>query len=64
MSKETLHLPKCCTLVDFTLNKCIIDLDGACQLVSALCTIIHSMQELEVCSNPVGGDGATAFAHE
>ena len=51
-----------CTLVELTLNKCIIDSDGACQLASALCTIIHSTQELEVCSNPIGGDGATAFA--
>ena len=30
-------------------------------MVSALCTN-DTLQELKVCSNPIGGDGATAFA--
>ena len=49
------------TLVYLRLARCDIDSDGACQLVSALCTN-DTLQELLMGDNPIGVKGASAFA--
>ena len=48
------------TLVYLKLSNCNIDSDGACLLVSALCTN-DTLQKLDLRYNPIGVEGATAF---
>ena len=49
------------TLVYLRLARCDIDSDGACRLVSALCTN-DTLKELLMGDNPIGVKGASAFA--